>query len=141
MPSQAGLGSGEEVQPKGVREVSASPGSWDRPVRRGCTGPSLGGASLTFRSCQAMWLQSLCAAPMESLRNTRLAFFFFFSVSCFKKLRAKLCLLISAHLSTVLEYLANHWRKRPYCMSYARISFSETTGLKHKGKKTQNILK
>ena len=62
----------------------------------GLHGASLRGTSLAFPgtllwggggSCQSVWPQSLCAAPVESLRNTRFAFFFFCFL--FQKIKGK----------------------------------------------------
>ena len=92
-----------------------------RGVRWGCTRPSLGAHPWPFQGlcCVYMWgalaKQSSCRArvpPPWNHSETHGLPFFFFSVSCFRKLRAKLYLLISAHLSTVLECLANHWREK-----------------------------
>ena len=81
--------------------------------------PSLGAHSWPFQGLCCVYVgalakQSSCRArvPLPWNHSETHGLPFFFSVSCFRKLRAKLYLLISAHLSRVLECLANHWKER-----------------------------
>ena len=155
MPSQAGLGSGEEVQPKGVREVSAPPGSWDRPVRKalrgvrwGCAGPVWGRIlGLSRDSVVCMWgllPSNLAAEPVchsHGITQKHMACLFFFCF-LFQKIKGK---VVPAYLSSFVKSAGMPGQslegERPYCTPYASISFSETTGLTCKGKKNPKHIK
>lgn len=75
-------------------------------VRRGCTGPSLRGTSLAFPGTLSWSGRGGALANQSGGRacvqlpwnHSETHGLPFFSVSCFKKLRAELCLFNSTHL-------------------------------------------